>query len=163
MATNSLGFITKYSEVANLTVSDRPLSIVLVGTTGVNGMIGKTSPGLAVPGTAYDIYAAGTTTPLVFPAGYTIYRTDVQVVHAPDNAGHVASIALGTNLSGVCINAAEAIASWPVADSLIVANAPAHVVSASLTEKAQYTVSNSATALTAGEMTVYYNLFTAAV
>ena len=150
MATNSFGYLKKSMDVDALTVAGRPMSMVLVGDSGVmNSTIG-----------VHPIFAAGTTKPLVLPAGYTVYRTDVRVVSAPDSAAHTATVSLGTNLADSCFNTATVVTNFPLTDSLIIGNVLTnHTTSTKAAETVTYTVATQA--LNAGRVMVYLNIFAA--
>lgn len=149
MAANSLGYIKKDSDVETLTVSSRPISLVLVGDSG-------SLVGAAVA--AHTLKVLGTTVDLVIPAGYTVYRTDIRVVTAPDSANHTATLAVGTSAAAACFNTAEIVTAWPLGDSLITGNvATTHTAVAG--ETASVTVGGADGALTAGRVLVYLNLY----
>lgn len=149
MTSNSLGYIIKDSDVEQLTVAARPINIVVVGDTG--DMTDK------AVGT-HKLNVPGTDSPLVLPAGYTVYRTDIRVVTAPTSANSTATVALGTTapLKQECFNSAEVVTSFPLADSLITADNP-NTHTATPGEAVAFTV--GVEALSAGRMLVYLNLY----
>jgi hypothetical protein len=149
--TNALGFIKKDSDVETLTVSQRPISLVIVGDTG-------SMTGFAVG--QHSLKVPGTTTDLILPRGYTVYRADIRVVTAPTSANSTATVALGTTLSGkdACFNTAEVVTAFPLVDSLVIGNvATSHTTST--TDAEAVAVKVGVEALTAGRLIVYLNLY----
>lgn len=154
MAANALGFIKTSKDLEQLSINNRPMSLVIVGETGDLADVANASVAM------HNIKAVGTQNDLVLPAGYAVYRTDVRVVTAITSADPLTTVALGTDLAGksACFNSAEVVAEWAAADALITGNTTVnHTVSKTTPEIATYTV--GVNVLTAGKLLVYYNLY----
>ena len=155
MASNTLGFIKKDSDVEQLSVCGNPISVVLVGDTG--DLTGTRA------GATVAINKQGTSSPLTLPRGYQVYRTDIRVITAPTcvNTGTAAAkISVATDKDVDCFNTAELVSTFPLADPLIAGNVVGTYTTSS-TDDETLSLAVTQDALTAGRLQVIVYLYAA--
>ena len=104
---------------------------------------------------ASDFNILGTTTALVVPAGYEVYKSELQVILAPTSVG-AATISVGTDGAGdaAAFNTLEGIAQFPLSGYPQYGDVTTVFTCGSVTdETVQYTV--AVDALTAGQIIVH--------